>query len=327
MSARWWYGAATTAVAWAVYLFLGRSTDLVALLSTPGVGLGLRVALFALWFLLPVFVALDWRAVREDAAWDLALGPWLLVSVVWLANVAAGTAYCVRRESALRNTVPSGQWAYGVAAGVAFWVALVLVNLLSAMVETGVVGAVFAGPLVLVALAGLPLACYLDVEHVRGHTHWSPSKRFWLAGASVPVVNVFVGGAYLLRRRAEFAETSDPDTVELRGVEADPIEPVPSPWYRRIALATAAYFLLFVVLGGTPGLLSVDLWRLAAVLWLPFGLAVLPMVHLDVEALRDFGLDWGPTRYLYLSAALLPPVAFAYLLRRSTMGRRALSLP
>ncbi|MDS0301140.1 hypothetical protein NDI76_20595 [Halogeometricum sp. S1BR25-6] len=326
MSARWWYDVATTSLVWAVYLLLGRSTDLVALLSTSEVGLGLRGLLFVLWFLLPIFVALDWRRIRDDVPWDPAIGPWLLVSVIWLANAAAGAAYCLRRESALRNTVPSGQWVYGGVAGLAFWASLVLVNLASAVIPTGVVGTVLSGPLVLVALVGCPLSFYLDAEHVRGHTHWNPSLRFWLVGLAVPVVNVVVGAVYLVRRRAEFEETSDPDTVELLGVDVEPTPPIPSPWYRRVALATGLYFLLFVVLGGTPGLVTLGLGRLAALLWLPFGVALLPMVYLDLAALADYGFKWGPTRYLYGTMLFLPPVAFVYLLRRSTVGRRALGL-
>ncbi|MFC6823648.1 hypothetical protein [Halopelagius fulvigenes] len=319
MSIGWWYGTATTALLWALYLFLGRTADLTALLSTPDVGLGLRGLLFALWFLLPIFLALDWRSIRDDAAWDPGIGPWLLVSVVWLANIAAATAYCIRRESALRNTVPSARWAYGIVVGIVFWVALVGVNLLSTVVSTGVISTVFSGPVILLALSGLPTCLYLDAEHVRGHTHWNPSVRFWLAGASVPLVNVLVGAAYLLRRRAEFAETSDPDSVALLGVDEEPIPPVPSPWFDRVAAALGLYFFAFVILGGTPGLLSVGLGGLAAVLWVPFGLAVTPMIRYDLKALTAAGAAWGWTRYLYLSSFLLPPVAFLYLLRRTTV--------
>lgn len=325
MSVQWWYGAATTSLAWAVYLLLGQSTDLVALLSTHGLGLGLRGLLFILWFMLPVFIALDLRQIRNDITWDPAVGPWVLISVIWLANVAAGIAYCVRRESALRYTVPSGKWVYGVIAGLVFWCSLVFVNFLSTVVSTGMVGTVLSGPLVLVALVGYPMSLYLDIEHVRGYTHWNPSMRFWLVGITIPLVNIFVGSVYLIRRHAEFKETSDPNVVELLDVEAQPIPPVPSPWYHRITLITTIYFLLFIVFGGTPELPSINLWQLTVFLWIPFGIVLVPMIYFDLDELRDYGLEWGPTRYLYLTSVLFLPVAFLYLLRRSTMGRRALA--
>lgn len=326
MHTRWWYGVAATSLAWGFYLFLGRSTGLESLLSTPTVGTGLRALLFVMWFSLPILVALDWRTIQGDAAWNPSIGPWLLISVIWLANVAAGAAYCLRRESALRGDVPSGQWMYGVVAGVVLWGAIVLSNLVESVVSTGVLGAVLSGPLVLVALAGYPTALYLDMEHVRGYTDWAPSVRFWVVGAIVPVINILAGFVYLFRRRVEYDQARSPETVELTGVRADPTPSVDSPWFRRVALGCLAYFLSFVIVGGTPGLVALDLPTLAVLLWVPFGLAITPMLHLDVDVLASYGFEWGPTRYLYLSTVALPPVAFLYLLRRSTAGRRALTV-
>lgn len=322
MRIRGWYGVATTALVWALYILLGRSDEMTALLETSTVGLGLRLLVLLSALSMPIFVAMDWRSIGDDVPWDPSVGLLVIVSAIWVGNIAVGLTYCIRRDSALRGTVPSGHWIYGVVAGPILWVAIIATNIANEAIHLGVLADLASGPLVWIVFLGYPAAMYLDIAHVRAYTDWSPSVRFWVIGSAVPLVNVFAGLIYAFTRRIEFSEARSPETPTADDQSFDPHAHPDSPWYRRIATLTFAYFVLFVVLADNSGSIGIDLPVLLAGLWVPFGLAIALWTHRDIERLAEAGLEWGPTRYLYLTAAVFPPTAFVYLLRRITRSRR-----
>ncbi|HKJ59485.1 MAG TPA: hypothetical protein VKA37_09655, partial [Halobacteriales archaeon] len=47
--------------------------------------------------------------------------------------------------------------------------------------------------------------------------------------------------------------------------------------------------------------------------------------HLDLRDVREAGVSWGGTRYLYYTSAVFPGPAFYYLLRRLVKVNRARS--
>lgn len=100
----------------------------------------------------------------------------------------------------------SGDWALGVAGGLAFNVAMLG---LAALAVGGVPLALpwtFVTVLFLVVnLAVLPWATYRDATYLRSHSDWEQGPPFWAVLSMVPGLNVAVSALYLRsRRRARF---------------------------------------------------------------------------------------------------------------------------
>lgn len=89
------------------------------------------------------------------------------------------------------ETTVSDTWYYGVAAGIGLWI---VGFLLSGVADS------FSGLVLLVAWVGLPLSAYFDMQYIRANSKWNPQNGLWLVGLSIPVLNIFLGGAYLYRR-------------------------------------------------------------------------------------------------------------------------------
>lgn len=321
---QWWHVVAAGTVVWA--LFIG-AVDLEGSLN---VGVIDAVALAALvaWPAIPLAMYLDMRAIGGKAAWEPATKSWLLVSVVWLANVGAGLAYCIRRNSALRGEVPSANWRYGVYVGFLAWIGIVAADVALDHVPLGPLEPFVFGPVLYVTLIGFPVAIYLDAEYVRAHTDLEPNLRALVALSAVPLVNIFVGAFYIGGRWWHFQKTDPAATPVLPGeaeVGAGKAEAV-SPWYRRAAAVFVAYFVVVVAIGSWLSLESDLGWDLLGlVLWPPFGFAFVACVHFDLRDVRRAGVPWGDTRYLYYLSVVIPAAAFWYVLRRLAKVQRARS--
>lgn len=322
LSLQWWYVVAAGTVVWTVFV---ATLDVGGAMPT-GVEDTLTLLALVAWPAIPVAIYLDLRSIRGDAAWRPATKSWVLVSLLWIANVAAGLAYCLRRVSARRGAVPSESWRVGVYAGLVGWVDLLGV---STGVDYGLLREpVLFGPALLVVWLGYPVALYLDVVRVRAFTDLTPNVRVLVALSAVPLLNVlagsvYVGGRWWYARRA--GPTAEPHVPAAGGDGSTGAEPL-SPWYRRAAGVFAVYVLLVVAVGLGLSLESDGAWLgLELVGWLPFGLVFTACLHLDLRAVRDVGVPWGGTRYLYYTSALFPGPAFWYLLRRFTKVNRSRS--
>jgi len=99
------------------------------------------------------------------------------------------------------STTVSDTWWYGVAGGTALWVL--------AIVLSGTVGdslGAFAGLLVVVAWAGLPIAAYFDMQYIRANGNWNPNTVLWVIALSIWLVNIIAGAVYLYRRHEVLGE-------------------------------------------------------------------------------------------------------------------------
>lgn len=105
-----------------------------------------------------------------------------------------------RTESTQYETTVSGTWWYAVAAGTALWLIVTVMSLAlpQAAVGTGVLG--------LVGWVALPGGIYFDSKYVRAYSQWDPRLIGWLIGAIIPLLNLFVGAAYLYRRHEVLGE-------------------------------------------------------------------------------------------------------------------------
>lgn len=324
VSIQWWYAVAIGAVAWSLFV---ATTGLEGTLNPGALDTITLVALLA-WPAMPVAMYLDMRAIRDEAAWAPATKSWLLVSLVWVANIAAGFAYCLRRASALQHEPPAGHWRYGVYAGLVGWVGLVAADVAVDSVSLGPFEPVVFGPVLFVVWVGFPVALYLDAVHVRAYTDMSPNLRLLVALSAVPVVNILLGAVYV-GGRWWHGRKADPDaTPTLPGVEGrGPTGPEPlSPWYRRAVAVYVVYFLAVLGLGSwlSPG--SDLAWNLLALLvWPLFGVVFTACYHLDLRAVRAAGVPWGWTRYLFYLSVVVPGLAFWYLLLRYHKVQRARS--
>lgn len=319
---QWWHVVAAGTGAWALLVW---TTDLEWLLG-PGLSDAVVTLALLAWPAIPVAMYLDLRAIRRDTTWEPATKSWLLASLVPIANVPVGTAYCVRRRYAVRGELPSPNWRYGVYVGLLAWVGVVAVDGAVEYVDVGVLEPIVFGPVLYVVWLGFPVALYFDLERVRAYIDTSPNVRVVVALSVVPLLNLLIGVAYLgsrwwhLRKVEPDAEpTLDGDT----DTGATRPEPV-SPWYRRAAGVFVVYFLVVLAVGLGLGLESDGAWLgLELVGWLPFGLFFTACLHFDLRDVQDAGVSWGGTRYLYYSSAVFPGPAFYYLLRRLLKVNRA----
>lgn len=317
MSSRRWYvvaaGTAVTAVS--LLLLAANATD--AVLDSP---VGMPFAFFTLfsWLFVPLGVYLDLRTL-DDVPWNPSIGRWLLVSIIPLANAAAGFTYCVRRHAAVRRTVPSGRWYYGVVVGIALWIGLFVGEVVASLRPMPAVVNEAAISLLLVVVFAFPPMLYLDLAHVRGYTDDTiPVGRVVLLG-SIPYVSAIVGGAYLYRRHTAFRDADDPTMLYLAdGTSAGDARRT-SPWFPRAATLFGVHFLLLVVLAfAVPELEETTLQVTAILLWLPFGPFFAVCVWKDAQWRRVNGVDVGDNWGLYLVSAVVQAAAFWYLVRRAS---------
>lgn len=320
----WWHVVAAGAAVWALFV---ATVDLEASMPTS-LADSLTLLALVVWPAIPVATYLDIRAIDEDAAWTPATKSWMLVSLVWLANVSAGVAYCLRRASALRGEAPSSNWRFGVYAGLLGWIGLVAADATVEYASLGPLEPVLFGPVLFVVWFGFPVALYLDAVRVRAYTDLDPNVRILVALSAVPLLNLLVGAFYVggrwwyVRKADPGAEPTLPGTV---GGESGRAEPL-SPWYRRAVGVFVVYFLAALGLGFGLSLESDLGWELLGlVVWPPFGLAFVGCLHFDLRDVRSAEVSWGSTRYLYYSSAVFPAPAFYYLLRRLTKVNRARS--
>jgi len=99
------------------------------------------------------------------------------------------------------ETTVSENWWYGVAAGTAVWVFI--------MILAGTVGdslGAFAGFLVLAAWAGLPISAYFDMQYIRANGAWNPNTVLWIVLLVIWFVNIVAGVVYLYRRHEVLGE-------------------------------------------------------------------------------------------------------------------------
>ena len=322
MPLQWWHVVAAGVAVWTVFV---ATLDLSG--SMPaGVDDALTLLALVAWPSIPVAIYLDIRSTGEEAAWSPATKSWLAVSAVWIANVPAGLAYCLRRASAFRGEVPSANWRYGVYAGLVGWIGLVAADTAVEYVSIGPLEPVLFGPVLFVVWFGFPVALYLDAIRVRAYTDLDPNVRALVALSAVPLLNVFVGAFYVggrwwyVRKADATAEPTLPGSAEATGTE--PL----SPWYRRAVGVFVVYVLVVVAVGWGLSLQSDGAWlglELAA--WIPFGVFFTACIHLDLRDVREAGVSWGGTRYLYYTSAVFPGPAFYYLLRRLVKVNRARS--
>lgn len=319
---RWWHAVAFFTGVWALFV---ATVDLGGSIPT-GADDALTLLALVGWPAIPVAMYLDVRAIRDEAAWKPATVSWLVVSLVWFANVSAGVAYCLRRASAVRGDVPSGNWRYGVYAGLVGWVALLGTSY--AMDYGYVEEPALFGPALFVVWFGFPVALYLDAVRVRSYSDLTPNLRILVALSAVPLLNVLLGASYVGGRWWHVRKL-DPDaepTLPESGGTGPTGRGALSPWYRRAGGVFVVYFVAVVAAGSWLSLESDLAWNLLGlVLWPPFGLAFVGCIHLDLRDVRRAGVPWGETRYLYYLSVVIPAAAFWYLLRRLTKVQRVRS--
>lgn len=320
----WWHVVAVGTVTWWAFLV---TFDVEQAVGPPLVDTLSLLAVVA-WPVIPVAMYLDLRSAEDELAWEPATTSWLAVSLLPLANAAAGLAYCLRRRTAIAGELPSANWRYGVYAGLLAWIGVVAADVAVDTMDIGVIEEIAFGPLLAVVWFGYPVALYLDAERMRFTTDLSPNVRALVALSVVPLLNVVVGAFYVAGRWWH-RRTADPDaepTLPGRGGGHAARRAQISPWYRRAVGVFLAYSLLAVALASWLSLESDLEWAvLSLVVWPPFGLAFVTCFHLDNRAVREAGVPWGPTRYLYYSTAAFSGPAFWYLLSRLTKVERARS--
>lgn len=137
---------------------------------------------------------------------------WLLGFIVFPLNLATAVAYVRLRRQRLTEAGSSGDdgdvaqsadragrswatpgWHYVVALATVGWLPILLVR--DVTISTGPLAAV---AIVAVWLA-LPVAIALDSRQFTDSA-WIPKRRRWIIGGLIPVCNLVVGPAYLLRR-------------------------------------------------------------------------------------------------------------------------------
>jgi hypothetical protein len=106
-------------------------------------------------------------------------------------NDEAGSV--AQNDSEYETTV-SGSWWYAVAGGLVLWAVVVVLSL--AVPSAAGVG----GFLGLIGWLALPGGMYFDSKYVRANSQWDPRLIGWLLGSIIPLINLFVGAAYLYRR-------------------------------------------------------------------------------------------------------------------------------
>lgn len=330
MSSRWWYGVAAGTSVWAVFTLVVGEAGIESALEAAGVGELLTLAALLSWPLIPVALYLDVRRVRSETAWSPTAALWVFCSLFWISNVAAGTAYCLRRASAVRDEVPGERWYSVVRVGLAAWAVIFAIDGAGDHYALGPVEAIAFSPLLIVVWIGFPVALYLDAARVSGYTDWDPPVRPLVAAAPVPLVNVLAGVIYLYRRRRAFREADDPDTLSLADADGADDANVSaersngeSRWYRRATATFVVYVFVLIALASQLSLSSEMAWNaLALVTWPLFGIVFTGCLHYDLRTLRSAGVDWGPTRYLYYFSLPFPGPAFWYLIRRMTIVQR-----
>lgn len=100
----------------------------------------------------------------------------------------------------------TGDWALGVAGGLAFNVAVLgLAALAAAGVPLALPWTLLTSLFLLVNVVLLPVATYRDATYLRSHSDWEQGPPFWAALSMVPGLNVAVSALYLRsRKRAGF---------------------------------------------------------------------------------------------------------------------------
>ncbi|WP_331232843.1 hypothetical protein [Natronorarus salvus] len=87
----------------------------------------------------------------------------------------------------------SSRWAWGVAAGIAVWVAIWLfLDQIGLLVDVGGV--------IVVTWLLLPVLTYFDLMYVREASDWEPNRLLWPVLAAIWLINVPAGLLYLYRR-------------------------------------------------------------------------------------------------------------------------------
>lgn len=99
------------------------------------------------------------------------------------------------------ETNVSENWWYGVAAGIAGWIALFVY--LSIIPDQG---SSLAGFAILGIWALTPIAIYFDSLYVRANSDWTPSPVLWALAMAVWLLNIPAGITYLIRRHQELGE-------------------------------------------------------------------------------------------------------------------------
>lgn len=322
---QWWHVVAAATGAWALLVATAGVEELVGAQLYDAI---ITLALLA-WPLLPVAMYLDLRSLRGRVAWEPATKSWLSAALVPIANVPVGLAYCVRRRYAVRGQIPPDDWRYAVYAGLLVWVGIMAVDGVASYVgaDLGPLEPALTG-LLLVAWLGLPVAVYFDALRFSRYPDRQPRFRGLVVLAAVPLLNVLLVGAYSCVRWWERRKRDPGEELALHHDGAtgstgpDPV----SPWYRRAVGVFVVYVLLVFVVGFGLPLESDGAWiALELVAWLPFGIFFTWCLHLDVRDVRDAGVPWGGTRYLYYSSVVFPGPAFYYLLRRLLKVHRARS--
>lgn len=225
-----------------------------------------------------------------------------------MASVVTRSMQDVRRPSVLPTVVACSL--------VAFLGGAVTIIVLDASVPAGVL----AGMVLLIWLSG-PLVLYLDLARTRRAGDWEPNAPFWLGAWAMPPVNVLAAVGYLYRRHralvggaTEIGAAAAGKTVGNEGLVS---------WHR-YAVSVFAVYPLVVLFTAVVG--QVDwptLGIIVSLAWVPFGLAFAPLAYLDLRTIPERGVNWGRTRYLYLSSVVSPSAAFWYILRRAWKVQRS----
>lgn len=93
VSDSWWIGVLVGVIGWAAVLGLAG--------ADANLGAAGGFAVIALWIGLPLSAYVDAQYVRANSEWNPETALWVLLLLVWFANVVAGAIYLYRRHEAL----------------------------------------------------------------------------------------------------------------------------------------------------------------------------------------------------------------------------------
>lgn len=108
-----------------------------------------------------------------------------------------------RPESTRTTSALTGQWWIGVATSLgAWWLLIIVAGPGQPGLDVGYLGASGTALQLInvIVWVMMPVAGYLDIQHVRENSNWDPSTPVWLLAMTVWLINLIAAAAYLYRR-------------------------------------------------------------------------------------------------------------------------------
>jgi predicted RNA-binding Zn-ribbon protein involved in translation (DUF1610 family) len=97
VSETWWYGVAAGTLIWTVFVAAA-----FVMPETWEPGSGVSLGILAAWFITPISVYFDTEYVRANSNWNPNIALWVILTIIWIANIPAGIAYLIRRNQSVK---------------------------------------------------------------------------------------------------------------------------------------------------------------------------------------------------------------------------------